>query len=156
MTGLDEQVRRLVAERDCQRLVHEYAWLVDSGAASGVADLFTDDGVWLGADGRGMHGQEEIRKGFAHREGLARRQSRHVMANVRIDLDGRDHAVGTAYLVNYRHDAAGSVAARPAPADHPKFVGDYHFTFRCTADGWRFESLRFELAFLRERRAPSS
>jgi uncharacterized protein (TIGR02246 family) len=62
MTGLDEQVNGLLAERDCQRLVHEYAWLVDSGAASGVADLFTDDGVWLGADGRGMQGQEEIRR----------------------------------------------------------------------------------------------
>ena len=156
MTGLDEQVSGLLAERDCQRLMHEYAWLVDSGAASGVADLFTDDGVWLGADGRGMQGQEEIRTAFAHREGLARRQSRHVMTNVRIDHDGRDHAVGTAYLINYRHDATGATAARPAPADHPKFVGDYHFTFRRTPVGWRIESLRFELAFLREGRAQTT
>ena len=153
MTGLDQQVHQLVAERDCQRLVHDYAWLVDSGAASGVADLFTDDGVWLGADGRGMHSQEEIRKGFAQREGLARRTSRHVMTNLRIDANGTDHAVGTAYLINYRHDAAGGTAAHPAPAGHPKFVGDYHFTFRRTPAGWRIETLRFELAFLRERGA---
>jgi uncharacterized protein (TIGR02246 family) len=153
MSELDDQVHRLVAERDCERLVYDYAWLVDSGTASGVADLFTDDGTWLGADGRGMRGQEEIRKGFSHREGLSRRQSRHVMTNVRIDDAGRDHASGTAYLINYRHDATGGIAARPAPADHPKFVGDYHFTFRRTPDGWRIQSLRFELAFLRERRA---
>jgi ketosteroid isomerase-like protein len=153
MTSLDEQVQQLVAERDCERLVLEYAWLVDSGAASGVADLFTDDGVWLGADRRGMEGQGEIRKAFTQREGLARRQSRHVMTNVRINRDGADHAVGTAYLINYRHDATEGVAAHPAPADHPKFVGDYHFTFRRTPVGWRIESLRFELAFLRERRA---
>jgi uncharacterized protein (TIGR02246 family) len=155
MTGLGEQVRQLVDERDCQRLVHEYAWLVDSGAASGVADLFTEDGVWTGADGRGMDGRDEIRAGFARREGLARRQSRHVMTNVRVDPVGADHAVGTAYLINYRHDSTTDVAARPAPADHPKFVGDYHFTFRRTPAGWRMESLRFEIAFLRERRAPS-
>jgi uncharacterized protein (TIGR02246 family) len=156
MTALDEQVARLLVERDCQRLEHEYAWLVDSGAASAVADLFTDDGVWLGADGRGMRGQDEIRKAFSYREGLARRQSRHVMTNVRIDQEDRAHAAGTAYLINYRHDATDGVAARPAPADHPKFVGDYHFTFRQTPAGWRIESLRFELAFLRERRARSS
>jgi len=156
MAGLDELVDQLRAERDCQRLVHDYAWLVDSGAASGVADLFTDDGVWLGADGGGMRGREEIRTAFAQREGLARRQSRHVMTNVRIDRDRDDHATGTAYLINYRHDATGGIAARPAPADHPKFVGDYHFTFRREPAGWRVESLRFELAFLRERRAHPS
>jgi uncharacterized protein (TIGR02246 family) len=154
MTGLGEPDHKLMAERRCERLVYDYAWLVDSGSASGVADLFTDDGVWVGDDGRGMRGREAIRSAFAQREGLVRRQSRHVMTNLRIDLDGPDHAVGTAYLINYRHDAQGGVAASRAPAEHPKFVGDYHFTFRRTPDGWRIESLRFEIAFLRERRIP--
>lgn len=152
MTQRDERLDRIIGERACERLVYEYAWLVDSGAASGVADLFTDDGEWLGADGRGMRGNEEIRVAFTGREGITRRRSRHVMTNVRIDHDGDDRAVGTAYLINYRHDATGDVAADPAPADHPKFVGDYHLTFRRTPDGWRIETLRFDLAFLREPR----
>ena len=54
---MDDQLERLVAERACERLVLEYARLVDSGSASQIADLFTDDGEWLGADGRGMHGR---------------------------------------------------------------------------------------------------
>lgn len=152
MTEVAEQLDRIIAERACERLVYEYAWLVDSGAAGQVADLFTENGEWLGADGRGMRGNDEIRQAFTGRQGITRRQSRHVMTNVRIDHDGGDRAVGTAYLVNYRHDASGDVAARPAPADHPKFVGDYHLAFRRTPTGWRIETLRFDLAFLRERR----
>ena len=153
MSDAAEHLDRIIAERACERLVYEYAWLVDSGNASGVADLFTDDGEWLGADGRGMRGNIEIRQAFAGRQGLTRRQSRHVMTNVRIDYDGGDRAAGTAYLLNYRHDADGDVAAQPAPADHPKFVGDYHLTFRRTPSGWRIETLRFDLVFLRQRRA---
>jgi ketosteroid isomerase-like protein len=152
MTQQDEQLDQILAERACERLVYEYAWFVDSGEASRVADLFTDDGEWLAADGRGMRGQDEIREMFTGREGLRRRRSRHVMTNVRIDLEGADRAAGTAYLLNYRHDADGDEAADPAPADHPKFVGDYHLTFRRTADGWRIATLRFDLAFLRQRR----
>ena len=154
MADVDGELGRIVAERACERLVSDYAWFVDSGAAGRVADLFTEDGEWVGADGRGMHGNQEIRDAFTGRQAITRRQSRHVITNVRIDLDGSDRAVGTAYLVNYRHDAQGDTAAKPAPGDHPKFVGDYHFTFRRTAAGWRIETLRFDLAFLRTRRTP--
>jgi uncharacterized protein (TIGR02246 family) len=152
MSGREEELDRILAERACARLVLDYAWRVDSGAASQIADLFTEDGEWLGADGRGLRGNTQIRAAFGHREAITRRQSRHVITNVRIDLDGGDRAVGTACLVNYRHDASGDVAAHPAPADHPKFVGDYHLTFRRTASGWRIATLRFDLAFLRQRR----
>jgi ketosteroid isomerase-like protein len=156
MTPPLSSVELAIAERACERLLYDYAWLVDSGAAAQVADLFTENGEWIGADGRGMRGNQEIRDAFTGRQGIARRQSRHVITNVRIDYDGGDRAVGTAYLVNYRHDASGAVAAHPAPADHPKFVGDYHLTFRRTSVGWRIETLRFDLAFLRERRTPSA
>ena len=149
---MSDQLERLLAERACQRLVFEYARLVDSGSASHVADLFTDDGEWLGSDGRGMHGQDEIRAAFAAREAVSRRQSRHVITNVLIDIDGPDKGSGIAYLVNFRHDAEGTVAAHPAPADHPKFVGDYHLTFRRVGERWHIVTLRFDLAFLRRRR----
>ena len=153
MTAAPEPLDRIVAERACERLVFDYAWSVDSGEASKVADLFTQDGEWLGADGNGMHGKEEILRAFTGRQAITRRQSRHVITNVRIDYGGGDRATGTAYLVNYRHDASGDIAAKPAPGDHPKFVGDYYFTFRRTTDGWRIETLRFDLAFLRPRKS---
>ena len=143
---------RMLVEHACERLIYEYAWLIDSGAASQVADLFTDDGEWLGADGRGMRGVDEIREAFTGRQAIARRRSRHVMTNVRVDYDGDDGAVATAYLINFRHDASGATTTGPAPADHPKFVGDYSFTFRRTSRGWRIATLQFALAFLRGRR----
>jgi hypothetical protein len=130
----------------------EYARFVDSGHAAGIADLFSVDGEWLGADGRGMNGRDEIRKAFTGRQALTRRQSRHVMTNVLIDIDGPDTAHGIAYLINFRHDSDGPVAAHPAPADHPKFVGDYHLTFGREGDRWQILTLRFDLAFLRRRK----
>jgi ketosteroid isomerase-like protein len=147
---MNDQFERVLAERACERVVLEYARLVDSGHASGIADLFTDEGEWIGADGRGMHGKDEIRAAFTTREALGRRQSRHVITNIMIDVVG-DTARGIAYLVNFRHDADGAVAAHPAPAGHPKFVGDYHFTFRRVGEGWKIVTLRFDLAFLRQR-----
>jgi uncharacterized protein (TIGR02246 family) len=146
---VSDELERLLAERACERVMLEYARLVDSGHASGIADLFTDDGKWIGADGRGMHGKEEIRTAFLAREALGRRQSRHVITNIMIDVEGADTASGVAYLINFRHDA--TVAAHPAPADHPKFVGDYHLTFRLVGERWHIVTLSFDLAFLRSR-----
>jgi uncharacterized protein (TIGR02246 family) len=148
MTAEDDAAR-LVAERSCERLMYEYARLVDSGRASGVAELFTDDGVWTGADGRSLNGRAEVRAAFEGRQALTRRQSRHVITNVLIDVHASDAATGIAYLINYRHDTRGEEVERPAPARHPKFVGDYHLRFRRVNDGWRIEALRFDLLFLR-------
>jgi uncharacterized protein (TIGR02246 family) len=149
---MSDDIERLLAERACERVMLEYARLVDSGRASGLAGLFTADGQWIGADGRGMRGQEEIRAAFTAREALSRRQSRHVITNVLVDIEGPDTARGVAYLINFRHDASGSEAEHPAPADHPKFVGDYHLTFRRVDGRWLIHTLRFDLAFLRRRR----
>jgi uncharacterized protein (TIGR02246 family) len=150
MTAQD-QIDRMVAERACERLLNEYARRVDSGTASAMAELFTADGVWLGADGRGMNGQDEIREAFTRREALTRRQSRHVITNVLVDVTSPTDATGIAYLINYRHDSTTGQAEHPAPADHPKFVGEYHLTFRKVEGEWKIATLRFDLAFLRRR-----
>jgi ketosteroid isomerase-like protein len=147
----EAELQRIISEQACERLMYEYARLVDSGHASGIPDLFTDNAVWTGADGRNMNGRAELVTAFSGREALARRQSRHVITNVIVDVIDEDEATGTAYLINYRHDAAEGVADNPAPAGHPKFVGDYHLRFRRVGDKWRIVSLQFDLAFLRRR-----
>lgn len=149
MTEHQPEVDRLLAERACERLLNEYARRVDSGKAGTVADLFTVDGTWLGADGAGMHGRDEIREVFARREALVRRQSRHVITNVLVDVVSPTAATAVAYLINYRHDSSSGRAEHPAPADHPKFVGEYHLSFRVVDGEWKIASLRFDLAFLR-------
>ena len=101
------------AERDCERLVYRYAWLVDSGEAAAIADLFAVDGVWAAGTGEPMRG---------------------------------------VYLVNFRHDSRTGVAEKPAPADVPKYVGEYHLTFRRVDGTWLFHTLELDLAFIRDSR----
>lgn len=139
--------QQLADERACERLIMRYTHLVDGGRAVEIADLFTEDGVWR-TDEFAMDGQEEIRAGFGRRQGVTRRQSRHVCTNVIVDVDG-DRATGLCYLVNYRHDSTSGVAEHPAPADVPKFVGEYHDTFVRTPDGWRFQDRYCDMVFVR-------
>jgi uncharacterized protein (TIGR02246 family) len=151
-----ETLESLIAEHACERLLYEYARCVDDGRAAAIADLFTEDGEWIGDDGRGWHGRDEIRDAFTRRQALTRRQSRHVITNVLVTMRGTDDADAIAYLINYRHDSATGTAERPAPAEHPKFVGDYHLRFRREGDKWRIASFRFELGFLRRRSAAAA
>ena len=94
--------------------MHQYARYVDGGNASRIAELFTDDGKWIGADGGTMNGKAEILRAFTGRQGLTRRQSRHVITNQLVDVIDEDHATGIAYLINYRHDSKTGVAERLA------------------------------------------
>ena len=153
---IEEDTNRLIAERDCERLIYQYARFVDIGEAARIADLFTDDGVWTAADGRSMDGQDQIRAAFSARQALSRRLSRHVITNVLIDVHSDTEASGTAYLVNYRHDGTGDTVQRPGPARHPKFVGDYHLEFRSVDGEWRIARLRFDLLFLRRSETPAA
>jgi uncharacterized protein (TIGR02246 family) len=151
----DDDLALLLAERACEQLIYTYARFVDSGEAGRVADLFTEDGVWTGADGRSMNGHEQVRAAFVGRQALIRRLSRHVMTNVQIEVHSENEATGIAYLINYRHDGPSETVEKPGPARHPKFVGDYHLTFRRVDGRWRIATLRFDLIFLR-RSDPSS
>jgi uncharacterized protein (TIGR02246 family) len=144
-----QDIDAMQAERECERLVYRYAWFVDSGEAAAIADLFVDDGTWAAGGGEAMRGRDGIRTGFEARQAVARRQSRHVMTNVLIDVTGLDTATGRAYLVNFRHDSPTGVAEKPAPADVPKYVGEYHLTFRRVDGAWLFQSLDLDLAFVR-------
>jgi uncharacterized protein (TIGR02246 family) len=151
----DDDLTRLLAERACEQLIYSYARFVDSGEAGRVADLFTEDGVWTGANGQSLNGQGQVRAAFQGRQALTRRLSRHVMTNVQIDLHSETEATGIAYLINFRHDGPGDTVEKPGPARHPKFVGDYHLTFRRVDGRWRIATLRFDLLFLRRSDSPS-
>lgn len=146
-------LRVLLDERAITRLMTDYTRFIDFGQADRIAELFTAEGVWEGPGVR-MDGQDEIRRFFSDRAGVTRRTSRHVVTNIAIDVGGDGHdpdrAVGLSYLVNFRHDARGEVAL-PAPADHPKYVGEYNDHFVRTAAGWRFRERLFTNVFLRQR-----
>lgn len=142
-------VSRLLAERACERLLTEYARLVDFGEASRMADLFTEDGVWE-ADALVLDGREAIRAHFLKRERVVRRVSRHLITNVAIDVDD-GHATGLAYFANYRHDRQEGDLSLPVPMEVPKYLGEYRSRFRLTPDGWRFTLQHVDVTFLRTR-----
>lgn len=140
---------RLLAERACERLMVDYARFVDFGEARKVASLFTEDGWWEAEGGLRMAGRAEILAGFGRREGVTRRQSRHVCTNLWVDVHGADESIGGCYLVNYRHDSRTGAAEKPAPMDLPKFVGEYLDRYVRTPEGWRIASRLCSMAFVR-------
>jgi hypothetical protein len=146
-----DDLERVLAERACERLIVDYCRLVDFGNAAGIADLFTEDGVWEGTD-LVLNGRDEIREWFQRREEVTRRVSRHVCTNVGVDVVSEDEAEGLCYLINYRHDRQEGDMSLPVPADHPKWVGELRDRFRRTPDGWRFARRQVDVAFMRARR----
>jgi len=142
------ELERMMIERACERLINQYCLFVDFGEASRIAELFTEDGLWTNGSIR-MEGRAGIHRAFSHREGVTRRTSRHLCTNVVIDVQDDDHATGVCYLVNYRYDSRSGEAEVPAPADAPKFVGEYRDTFVRTPEGWRFATRHCDITFLR-------
>ena len=124
----------LVIRQACEDLVLAYCDLVDSGMASLLPDLFTDDAVFE-VPPQAPWDRAEIERRFNKREGMSQRVSRHVLTNVRIEVVSEDEASGHCYYTLYRHDGDGS--GQPVPLSAPAAVGDYRDRFRRTPNGWR-------------------
>jgi ketosteroid isomerase-like protein len=144
-----DPVERLVAERDCERLMVDYARRLDLGQPERVAELFTDDGVWEMPGRLRFEGKDQLRAAFSTRMVASGRTARHVVTNVAIDVVAPGEATGFCYLINYRHDSPTGNPEDPAPAEAPMYVGQYHDRFVRTAEGWRFKYRRSEIAFAR-------
>jgi len=132
MTGM-ASLDRLLAEREIERMILDYAALNDAGDWDGVAAMY-------GADGRMsrptapdvfIEGRDAILASFKARPA---RTSRHIVANVRVDVDG-DAATATSQILLFT--AAGQ----------PPLVGSYRDRLALTAEGWRFTERRGSLDF---------
>lgn len=139
-----DDIERMLIERACERLVVEYCHFVDHGEASKIAGQFTDDGIWTSPDNT-MTGRAEIEAGFARREKVTRRKSRHVCTNLLIDVIDQDTAEGVVYLTLYRHDDSAEAPVRPSEV--PDIVGEYRDRFVRTDDGWRFQRREIAIDF---------
>ncbi|MBC2651190.1 nuclear transport factor 2 family protein [Novosphingobium flavum] len=124
----------LIAEREIERAILDYAAWNDSGAWEKVAALYSADGRMSRptAPDDFIVGREAILAAF-----LARppRTTRHICANIRITLDGSDHA---------RADSQILLFTGP---DQAPLVGTYADRLVHTADGWRFAERRGSLDF---------
>lgn len=125
--------QRRAIEWDCTRLVHHYANLNDAAKWEAAANLFTDDGRLSRptAPDQPIVGREAILAAF-----LARppRITRHVCANVVIDILSTDEATGESAMLLF------------VGPDTP-LVGSFKDRFIRTTGGWRFLERRGSLIF---------
>jgi hypothetical protein len=150
------QVERLLAERDCERLIVEYAHRLDLGQVERVADLFADDAVWEMPGMIRFQGRADLAAGIPARLSSPGRTTRHLCTNVAIDVTTSDDATGLCYFTNYRNDSVTGLVEQPAPISEPHYVGQYEDRFVRTPSGWLFAHRRVILAFAHQQSLETS
>ena len=137
-TSIEGPLKRLLVERQITELIAKYSHMWDSKNASGLAELFSEDGVWdrWGPQAQkpdiSIKGRDALRDWTANRfkTALADRQTRHYQTNT-VFLEVTDDLVRTQTVF--------VVIQVPAAEKSPKLAttGTYEDEFRLTAAGWR-------------------
>ncbi len=146
-----DPVSRLIAERECERLIIDFVRRLDLGEPGSVAELFTPDGIWEWPGGdRRVAGRDALRRYFGSRP--PDRLSRRLMTNILVTLTSATTASATSYLTTYRIDGyqGGMV-----PPQLPVNIGQYEDAFRRIDGVWLLARRITVLPFGRETgRAP--
>lgn len=121
-----DDASRFAIERTCTRLVHLYANLNDAHDWETLANLFVTEGMMIrpSAPDQPILGREAILRAFLAR---AARTTRHISANVVIDVESYDRATGESAMLLFS-ESAGMLA------------GSFKDSFIRTEGGWRFKS----------------
>ena len=126
MTPID----RLLAEHEISRLITRFALLNDAGDWEAVAATFTADGRFVRpAGGDAIVGREAILASFASRPP---RKSRHLIANIVVDVASADAATARSSMLLYTAPAGEAAASSPA------LIGGFRDRLARASDGWRF------------------
>jgi hypothetical protein len=140
---IPEQLDRLLAERECERLILEFVRRLDLEKPSSVAELFTPDGVWEWPGGeRRIEGREAMRDYFGSRP--SDRLSRRMMTNILVTVTSATTASATSYLTTYRVDG---YSGGMLPPRLPVNIGHYEDTFRNIGGTWLLARRLTFLAF---------
>ena len=141
MTETLTPIERAAIGWECERLIHLYSMLNDAGDFHAVAELFTDDGVFVRPSG-GVEtkGREAILAMYLSRPP---RFTRHMITSVVITPEGPDSAAGHSYLSLH---TAALAETLPAPADPVYLIGAFHDRFVRQAGVWRFSERRGSLS----------
>ena len=140
--SLERRIRALEDLRAIETLKYRYAELMDTGYdADGLAALFVPDGRWTASGFGDFVGREQIRAFFT---GMPSRveQAQHFVTSPQVTLTADGNAAdGRFYLWCVSRTAAG-------PDGRQRFatVARYVDRFAKGDSGWRFESLRSEIA----------
>jgi hypothetical protein len=140
-----DDLERLVAQRECERLTHRYCRFADFGQASRLAELFTQDGVFALPE-MVLTGRSEIARTFAEREALTDLRTVHLCTNLDVEVLDEQNAQGWVYLCLFRRwREPGSKA--PVSTTAPALVAAYEDTYAWTDDRWLIRSRTQHVAF---------
>jgi len=122
----------------------EFAWRIDRGDPSTVADLFTADGCYSRSTGESSIGQDAIRMAYAARTNRGPRTARHIFSNLRLHDISNNAVKGACILTLFAEDGL------PPRRAEPLLIADYDDEFLYGADGvWRFKSRLITWIFTR-------
>jgi 3-phenylpropionate/cinnamic acid dioxygenase small subunit len=117
-----------------ERLVVEYAWLLDHRRWHDVAALCTEDAV-LFIRGREIVGQAGLAEWAEYRAQKKSRRTQHQMTLLRLEHVDPDAVRGTVALVLHVAKTGGS-------GTYVDLVGEYQDEYTRMPDGWRFRRRR--------------
>jgi ketosteroid isomerase-like protein len=128
-----EPLDRLLAERAIEAMIVDYAALNDAADWDAVAAMYLPEGRMSRptAPDTYIEGRDAILAAFKARPARA---SRHIVANVRVRVEGTS-ATATSQILLF------------TAADKPPLVGNYADRLELTSEGWRFAERRGSLDF---------
>lgn len=138
-------LERLLVRLEIEALNAEFAYLIDHDRSEGVAELFTEDGVYGRSTGVASQGREAIARSYRIRKDRGARTARHIFTNLRLVHESGDRVRGTVILLLFAEDGVP-----PLPAQ-PMVVADYDDVYVRGADGrWRYQQRIITWLFQRE------
>jgi uncharacterized protein (TIGR02246 family) len=131
-----DALAKLLAERAIERLILDYAAHNDASDWDAVAAMFAEDGRVSRpiAPDDFTQGREAILAAFKARPP---RKTRHIVSNIRVDVDGANATASSQILLFTGPDTA-------------PLVGNYADILANDGNGWRFIERRGSLDFTKE------
>lgn len=126
---------------EIEALVTEHAWMQDHHQTHRLAELYTEDGRYLGV-GPDLIGRGAITAYGEKRASMTQRRARHLVSNLRLVADGAKRIRGGCMVTLFRSDGEALTPAEPIA------VADAQDIYVLCDDGkWRLQERRIVLAF---------
>ena len=142
MASVEERLARLEAVDEIMRLKARYCAYCDDGYdPDGIANLFTEDGIWDGQSFGRHVGREAIRS-FFQRASSEITFAAHLVMNPVIDITGPGQATGKWRLI-----MPATVRLDDATSEARWLVNSYDERY-VTVDGvWKFQTMKIHINF---------
>jgi hypothetical protein len=138
-----DDLKRLIIEAECTRLMHSFNWAVDAMDYDQVESLFDSECIFSRAD-KYFYGYSGLRESLNGRP--KDRTTRHLSSNIVIDIVDDDNATGKACCVVYGYRGAIAPGAEAHLGVPDSLI--LHETKFVRRDGkWRIAHLHIGLSF---------